>query len=158
MGIRAWTLGLSFAALALAFSSSCVTRSDCDRVVRRCRPVCDVACDFFSCYPVCFDRCFDECRQEPAPVATSVPPAPSAPPGDAGAPLPASDAGRGVLCSACAENEDCQAGALCIERGGDAGTAFCSLACASSADCPEGFTCAQVGAARQCLPLGGACP
>lgn len=162
MGIRAWAVGLSLATLALA-GASCTTRTeyiDCDYVIRRCRTVCDSWCDYYGCYPVCYDQCWDECGRYPAPPAQPVPPAPPPSASDGGAP-PASDggaSGRGVLCSPCGSNADCQTGALCIQRGGaDAGASFCSLACASSADCPDQFTCAQVGGVKQCLPLGGSC-
>lgn len=166
MALRGWALGLSLAALGLA-GASCHTStydySDCDYVVRHCRTVCTSWCDYYGCYPDCYDQCWDECGYNPAPPAQPKPPtsasdagpAPDASASDAGAPP---SGGRGVLCSPCGSNDDCQSGALCIQRGGaDAGGSFCGLACNAATDCPDQFTCAQIGSAKQCIPLAGGC-
>lgn len=142
----------------------------CDHVHRRCRTVCDYWCDRWGCYPMCWDQCWDECFVDPDRPPPGVAPRPDR---DAAPAPPASDAGAGggggVLCSACASNDDCESGALCILRGGpppdasrdDAGapwgTGFCSHACRSSSECPQGFTCTEIGAMKQCLPNNGKC-
>lgn len=157
-------LGVSaFSVLAVASCDSSVSTADCDYVVRRCRTVCDYWCDSWGCYPSCWDQCWYDCYVDPTP-----PPAPApSPSGDASTPAPpppATDAGTGggpgVLCSPCASNDDCKAGALCIQHGGgDAGaaSAFCGHPCQTSAECPAEFSCSQIGTSKQCLPVSGVC-
>jgi hypothetical protein len=155
------------AALALS-GTSCSTRtidaSECDYVVTRCRTVCDYG--YYGCYGsyyggCCYNQCWYECigdgRRDPEPS-----PSPSPPPDAAPAPAPPPDAavtdGPGGLCSPCGSNDDCKAGALCIQPGGDAGaTSFCGHPCQTDADCPAEFTCADIGSSRQCLPVSGVC-
>jgi hypothetical protein len=152
---------------------------DCSPYGGRCRTVCDYWCDDWGCYPSCWNQCFgSEC----AGAGMVVPPSTSeAPVNDGGTATPVADGGRaggdgsGVLCSACAVNDDCASGALCVLRGGGAGapadasatdggappasaTGFCSHACSGASDCPPGFTCTQLGSAKQCLPNAGTCP
>ena len=143
---------------------------DCAVVGQRCRLVCGYYgyygysgyCDpYWGC---CYEQCWYEClARKPPPSASQPPPAPPPPAIDAStdAAPPPSDGGsggRGVLCSPCTSNADCQSGALCIQRGGaDAGTSFCGHACQTSAECPAGFTCTDIGAVKQCVPTSGVC-
>ena len=168
------------AVAGLLVGASCATEgasyrdySHCDEVVRRCRTVCNYWCDAWGCYPMCYDQCWGDCYVYPdPPPSTTAPPAadgatPPPPPADGGV-SPDAGSGSGALCNACASNEDCASGALCIVRGGprpadaeDAGaptrSGFCGQACSAPADCPEGFACSQLGSVRQCIPRSGTC-
>jgi hypothetical protein len=155
--LLAVTFGVGMSVLTPACESSHET-VHCDYVATRCAMVCDNWCDSYGCYPDCYDRCWDECGVSP--------PAPAVPP-DAGAALDAGDAaaaapppvdagvGDGGLCAACASNDTCTAGSLCIFRGGDAGTSgFCATPCSSATDCGQGFACTVIGSGKHCLPAG----
>ncbi len=154
-------LALAVAGLTMIVAgSSCTSQApsyeDCDAVYRHCRTVCDYFCDRYGCYPVCYDYCWSECYREPRPPE----PAPLTPP-DAGSvspPAGPASGGTGILCAPCASNDECQAGALCIVRGGDAAASgFCGHACQSSSECPEAFACVTIGSSRQCVPTGDTC-
>jgi hypothetical protein len=155
---------LSFSAAMALAAASCTTReidaSECDYVVTRCRTVCDYG--YYSCYgsyygSCCYNQCWYECigdgrKNRPLPSPAPADAAPAPPPDAAG-----SD-GPGVLCSPCASNDDCKAGALCIQPGGDAGAeSFCGHACRTGADCPAEFSCAEIGSNKQCVPTSGVC-
>lgn len=130
---------LAFGAMTLAIAAvSCVTshvHHDCDYTVHRCRTVCDYGCDSWGyCSPVCYDDCWDECVAGPPPPPAPVTPAPV----DAAAPPGAG--GRGVLCSPCRANDECGAGALCIQRVGtvDAGSSDAGTFADASSDADAG--------------------
>lgn len=163
---------LTAIAVASCGGGSSGVDDDCAAYAQRCQLVCGGYYGYYGyagyCggyWGCCYEQCWYEC------VAHRPPPAPSAPapgisPPPTSAALPDVDAsadadadgGRGVLCSPCTANDDCQSGALCIQRGGaDAGTSFCGHACATSAECPAGFTCTEIGSAKQCVPTSGAC-
>lgn len=171
-------LTLSGVMLTVAIAASCddqhgyVDYTDCDRIERRCRTVCDYWCDAWGCYPMCWDQCWDDCYRYPEPPPGTAPPrgdASSPPPASSDGGTPVSDGGSSMLCQACVSNDDC-GGALCILRGGarpdaspedaggpPAGNGFCGQACSTGSDCPEGFACSSLGSTRQCLPRSGRC-
>ena len=144
---------------ALVICASCqgAPADNCDAIVTRCDgTVCDYWCDDFGCYPDCYENCWDECVRYPRQAPVQV--APDAGVGDADAGAP--DAAAGVLCSPCTGSDQCEKGALCLSRSGDASPSqprFCGRACQTNAECPLSFACTQLGATRQCLPLGGSC-
>jgi len=165
--------GLVVALAGASCTSQTIDASSCDYVVTRCRTVCDYySCGYYYYGACCYNQCWYECIGDGQPDQPAAPPAPSAPrPGspaeDAGsAPTPSDPSavdGPGVLCSPCQSNDECKAGALCIQPGGvdaDGGAAtprasFCGHACRSGADCPAGFTCEAIGSSLQCVPEGG---
>jgi hypothetical protein len=165
---RAVVLLLSALLLLIACSEESIDLSKCTYTTTYCKPFCDYWCDSWGCYPACWDRCWTECYQDPDLPGVAIrdggPGEAAPPPVDAGvdaaleASVPAD--GGGGLCATCTTNGDCNAGSLCIRRGGsDAGTSgFCSPACPSGNECGEGFTCSLLGDTRRCLPTSGTCP
>jgi hypothetical protein len=170
--MRWWCL-LAIGALSFFAAVSCDDESDddgdCDRIDKHCRTVCnyyEYSCD--SAWGCCHDQCWYSCSSngtnKPAEGSSEAPPPsssnpPSTPPsgGDA-----AIGPVKGVLCSLCTSNDDCQTGATCIQPGADdagAGSgSFCGHPCADSAkDCPVGFSCTLVGGSMQCTPNDGTC-
>jgi len=169
--MRWWCL-LAFGALSFFAAVSCDSESsgdgDCDRIDRHCRTVCNYgySCDTPSYWGCCHDQCWYSCtsdgKNKPAEGSTEAPPPSTSTPPPASSSTTDAGPAKGVLCSPCASNEDCQTGAACIQPGGDdAGVgsgSFCGHPCQDSAkDCPVGFSCTQVAGSMQCTPNDNTC-